>query len=330
MSRLDTLERNWLINGAFDLFQMVYSNAVNITGTLSYLNADMFRIAYTGIVTGVPTAVRSTNVPSNGKSLNSLNLRCQRNASAVTLSVQQRIASFDAIELSNQVVSLSTQYKFPVATQIQIILSVPTVIDNYTSEAVIYNQTVAVTADNNWNEFKHEAITLPNVAAGLAVRFNIILPSGTDGSVIDHLVTQIKLNKGYKSVGFSRAGGRFLDEVVLAQQFLEKSYDLSIDPATPSSNGLPDGQDLNLTSAASTNLYNATRPFATRKRSVPTLTFYAATSGVANNVSNSGGTNVALSGQIFTSQINRGYPVASVSQGAGASFYFHWLADARI
>lgn len=204
MSKLDSANRNILLNSSFPLFQR--GTTANLSTSMAYVGPDRFRVGYTGTVTGTPTCSQSTNVPTNGKSLNSLALVAQRNASTLDLMVAQRIESLTAVECSNEIVSLSFQYVSPVATQAIITIRVPTVADNYATSNVIYTQTLPLTVGAAFNLSSVEGISLPDVSKGFEVEIKLKLQNGTDASPVTHYITQIKLNRGRKALGYTMCG----------------------------------------------------------------------------------------------------------------------------
>lgn len=238
--RLDRLEKNYIINGAFDYFQRATA-ATNLTAnTFAYLTADRFQFTYTGTMTGTPTSGRSTDVPSNGLSLYSHQFISRRNASTSFLRTQHRIEAANAREIAGSVVSLSVWVKPETATTLRLRMATPTVIDTFgTLNADAVNTTAAIT-NSGWQQVKFENLSIPaNANNGLMMQIDFESASGTDGANTNHYITQICLNKGSSAVNdFCRAGRDIGDELRLCQRYYQKSYLLEDAVPTASAYGI--------------------------------------------------------------------------------------------
>src|SRR5882724_130973 len=98
--RADRQERNLLINGGFATWQRAGATAaVNTTTSLTYAGPDRWKVMHTGTFTGTPNVIRDTTIPNNSFPY-SLKHTFQRNASAATLTYEQRVESFLSAEVS--------------------------------------------------------------------------------------------------------------------------------------------------------------------------------------------------------------------------------------
>lgn len=318
MSKADIASKNILINGGFTLFQR-NGSSVNLSTTPTYVGADRFRLSYSGTVTGTPTSTKSTDVPNN-KTRNSLKLISQRNASDSSVICAQRVESLNASESVGEVVSKSGWCKSPTATSVTLIIRVPTLQDNYTSSYVAHTQTVSVVADNTWQLFKFEAITLPDVSNGFEVEISLNSPVGTDAAPVEHLLSQLKLNHGYKASGFSRAGRNVQEEILLCQRYYEKSS--SLDVAVTAGETLTSHYFLQLSGGQAFAV-----AFKAIKRAIPVCQ-YVSTSGAVGSMRNE-------SSSVDTAQTPQrvsqtGFSMYNGTGAGGVIWAFHWYADSEI
>jgi hypothetical protein len=324
--RLDRLDKNYLINGGLDFFQRGgASGAVNLSTTPTYVAADRFKMSYTGTVTGTPNTQRVTSTLNPSKSKYAVQLTGQRNASTLTFTMEQRIEGIEAREPAYVGSASFSLWVFtPISgCSVRLTLNAPTVEDNYTSVTQLSQQTSATTITaSTWTKITFNNLTIPSTASnGLAVVVDLQIPSGTDGSAQNHLMTQLMLNAGSSASDFARSGRNFTQEYSFCQRYFEKSYDVDTSPGTATTAGV---HFFDVT-ANSINNADIAVWYAVPKRVAGTITAYDA-AGNVNKITNSTGNNQSTF--TFTTPGTRRL-VLSV-QAATSFAEFHWTADAEL
>lgn len=269
--RIDGLDRNYLMNGAFDYFQRGV-DILTVAGVPSYYAPDRWFI---NTANQAFTVKRSTDVPALSKSKYSLEYNTVSPIGGIdrVMWTDQKIESIFARELSNKPISLRFNYKSPSANQIRVWIRKATLEDNFAGLTTIYDQTFSISNDSSWNEFKLEDIALGDVSTGLmisvAYQNTVNLVSGS------HLLNDIKLNIGTKAQEFSLAGRDTTEELLLCQRYFEKSYDA--DDAVGSITGL---SQYNMMVNVN-GFVQQTFLFKSPKRTAPIATFYSPVTGNA-------------------------------------------------
>lgn len=308
--------KNYIMNGAFDFFQRSVSNAVTLTTTASYATADRFRVKYSGTVTGTPQTTRSTQVPSGSIAPYSLQFNSQRNASAVSLFAAQRVESVYTKEISGKTLFAGIKVKSIAATGIRLVVRTPSAADNYTSTTEVYNQTKTIAADNNWQTVIFDSMNI-SIMNGAEVEVELICPSGTDGVVVSHYITEFFWGT---SPSFERFEPRVDSELRAVLRYYEKSYQQSTVPGTVDSVGQMYCVNVSAATAGWTTMF-----FKQVKRTIPTVNVYAASSGAIGNVT-IGGSNVAASVQA----ISESNCFISVGSGTNQGVSFHFTVEAEL
>lgn len=237
--RIDNIDKNYLINGGMDYWQRFISPApfsgVSMTTSWTYLNADRWAQQYVAAGMGAtPASCSSLTVP-NQLSKYSMNFIVTPTMTSAEVDMRQRIEARFASELSGQVVSFGFMINSPSATQMIMELWTPQGPDNYTTENMIYTQTVAFPT-GSWQQVKFENITLPSVVNGLEVRFRLTNWTGLSGPY-NVYVTQFGLIKNSTFDGFNRHGGTVVTELRSCLRYFEKSYNLEVNPGTITNDG---------------------------------------------------------------------------------------------
>lgn len=292
--RIDRLDKNYLMNGAFDFWQRGgVSGTINTSTSLVYQSADKWRMSHTGTFTGTPAIGRDPTAPDAAYPYVAKHT-FRRNASAATLTYEQRIESNISSELAVAgFASFSIQSIPLVAGTIRLTILTPTVIDDHTSQTQNYQSSVAVTA-GVWNDVMFPAIPMPAAAnLGLAVRIEYILPSATDGSVQSFYWSRAMLNAGKQCSTFQRYGGSYDRELLGVQRYVEKSYDLDVNPGTNAAAG---GRQTTHQAVTGTGFVQVTFGLCVRKRlnSGITATVYSQ-NGASGNIQLDNATNLAAS-----------------------------------
>ncbi len=110
------------------------------------------------------------------------------------------------------------------------------------------------------------------------------------------------------------------DELVLAQRYFEKSYDLTVDPGTINANGRI-VEKANRPTTTTGPFYG----FLTRKRVAPTITLFSSTTGASGFVDNNGdkAATIQIAGQTGVDSIN-------ITAGTISDLRYHFTADAEL
>ena len=292
MNRLDTVQQNMICNSGLDLWQRSGSSAaINLTTTPTYSAPDRFKVSYAGTVTGTPQIVcEAVTIPNYSK-------RCakvtyQRNAGTFTAIFEQRIEAADAKRLAMYgFASLSFQLNLPntlAGVTARATLLTPSLEDNHAVQNTMLGpNTVAVaTGTASFGQVKFENLAIAAQAIlGLAVKIEVVVPTGTDGSTQSMYIGQIMFNPGKTCSGlYLPAGRNFSDEIMMCRRFYEKSFALDTQPANGS-----DGTSFVDPSNTWTHLIaidngGATavqerKVFKTTKRAAPAMSFYGNSSG---------------------------------------------------
>lgn len=326
--RLDRLERNVLINGGFDFFQRG-TGALNLSTSALYVSPDRFRMSYSGTVTGTPTASRSALVP-NLASRYSSNVSLRRNGTTATIRWEQRI---EAAELYDMAVLLkgcfSAQF-YPTAVSgatARLTLNAPAALDNYTSVSQIYQSSEVALTSSAWTLASFSDVALSSaIVNGLAVVWEILLPSATDGAAVDYYMAQAMAHAGSKMSAFVRQGKSVSEELENCQRFYEKSYQIEDAPGSITGSG----QMYFRTTFGGTGagvIPNV--QFSTRKRSNPAMTAYNPDTGSTGQMRDgTAGANRTVS----LANSERSFRVDSSDAGvvSGNVHTFHWVADAEL
>lgn len=144
--------------------------------------------------------------------------------------------------------------------------------------------------------------------------------NGADSNTNDFRITGVQLEAGSFATEFEYRD--FATELALCQRYYEKSYDIGTALASVTTVGSYEFR--NIESGSSNNVW--TIPFKTRKREVPTITFYNSTTGGTTTWRGSTGANLAVSAE-NTSESSF---AASVTPGSFEYVNGHWTADAEI
>jgi hypothetical protein len=331
--RIDRLERNALINGAFDYNQRAGTAATNTSGTRTYI-LDRWLSAHTGTYTGTPNVRRHASSPDQ-KTQWCLRHDFRRNAASGTLTHEQRIESLHAVELvQSGKMSVSFKVNSPVAgATAQIIILQPTALDTHTSQTTLLTSGAQALTQSAWTEvkFENQSISTSQAANGLAIQLVITLPSATDGSDQSMLIAQAIANSGAKASSFVRAGRSAQEELMLCQRYYEKTYDTNVATGTSTTVGAIMGGE-----TASASYGSVSFPYKVQKRIIPTIFAWdevgnGGATGKATTRSAGGmvaTNNLAVSGQ-YIGVSNTSIWVSNTS-GAAALVVAHFSANAEI
>lgn len=267
--RLDLLDKNYIINGAFDFWQR-HTNTTAVDGVPAYYCADRWKLS---AINQGQAVLRSTDVPANSFATYSLEWSAtiaNNNRRCIT---EQRIESVFAKELANKYVSFGFDYKSQSAIQMTVKLSYANAADNFAAVTQIYSRTFSISAAGAWASDAEEDILMPTNAKNgvvLSIEFH-------DMSVLSsasHKLTNIKLNQGSKVQNFSYSGRDYFEELMRCQRYYEKSYTLDTPPGTVTNAGI-------LGAAVPVGNPGVQYPFKVMKRTAPTMAFYNSITGAS-------------------------------------------------
>jgi hypothetical protein len=115
-------------------------------------------------------------------------------------------------------------------------------------------------------------------------------------------------------------------EILRAQRYYEKSYDINTDPGTITNQGA-----IVVEHNIAGTFLKLQKAFASKKRDVPTMKWWSNNSGNVDNVyDNVGSVDVAVSNELYQGEHSTGLAVASASLAGGAILSGFYTADAEI
>lgn len=328
---------NRLINGSMRIWQRQNSGSAALTNGL-YGFDRWFHVNQTAGVTISQVAAAEDTTP--------FMLRItQPNASAQRFGVGQWIAGKNCIDLRGQAVVLSARVRCSNSTTLRYAILQWT----GTEDAPGYAST-AIDPVSDWtngtitvgNFFKNTTTTL--LAAGsIALTANTLTSitalTGTLGSSFNNLIilfwtdstqaqnstldiSKVKLERGSTATTFEARPDVVLD----CAEYYEKTYDLTVAPATATNTGII---GFRAPFSSGTNTPQAGFAFTVRKRISPTVTVYSPNTGTAAKWYNNSGTADVDATVQFTGQTGfSAYTSGSVSEGQ--LLIFHYAADAEI
>ena len=322
--------RNFLINGAFDLWQrgtsLTIANGANTNATI-YL-ADRWYVKNSLGTNGVITfsqqtggvngstygaKVLITSVPTAGQTNGTELYQTIDNPTSMMLYGQT--ASFNAsVKAFGNVNQVGCQFFYK------------------TSEARVdtsigSEQTVAVTTGGFANcTINGQALGTTQTTSGvigIRVRITGVSTGNTYDASNGFQVEQASVNLGSVAFPFQRAGNTIGGELNLAQRYYEKSYDLTVAPGTSSNAAGSVG--FATPESTQTSIYI---PFKVTKRiSAGAGTIYSTntgTSGKAYNVT--GGVDVTAT----AANVGMNGMITNPTETDGNQITFHWILDADI
>ena len=344
----DRFSKNFIINGAFDIWQVGTSfSALNAATFI----CDMWK--YTQVNDGsMNISQESTIVPTvaNGSTFKSnYSLKINPNVADTSIAHDQyahfytRIEGYNYRRLKDRIATLS----FWVRSNKPGIYCV-----NFGNNGNDRRYTIEYTINNidTW-EKKIVSLTFNQTGGtesytndvGLSIIF--VLACGTDRQVaanswiatglatsnqvnfMDNVsntfyIALVQLELGSVATDFEY---RSIDqELAMCQRYYEKSYDLANAPGSAPING-----EVVFVKGASGILYYIPQQFTVRKRIDPAFTVYAASSGTIHKIRNlTSNTDIAATESAGGYGESGSYFSATVT--AGSVYAYHWVADARL
>lgn len=350
--RIDRIDRNHIINGAFDFWQRASSYSYGGTGAIrSYFGPDRFAssVSTTNSRSG-PAVTRSTSVPSLAQSgFNGLYSFQYTQNNTLTLinsdyfvPLQYVVEGYDYARLhGGKSVCLNFWFKstitglYPISLQSGAGRAYVTQF-NYTTANTWQYIAVPFLTDTTGGAFDNGAglyiNILPQAVASLQTntlgswQTSAAFATSSGVQILANAslvfnITQISLTEGpgLDSTSFSRAGRSIGDELRMCQRYYEKSYDLDVVPGTATSGGRE-----SYTAVTAFHRHSAT--FRTTKRSTPTLGIWSV-NGVADTANRDAGTTTPIGSPLSSA---KGFSVQGPSHTGSVEYGFNWSADAEI
>lgn len=332
--RIDRIEKNYLINGGMDFAQRdPYASGEAISTTPTYVSLDRWLVSYTGTVTGSVTSSRLGLAPTLATDYSG-RVVLRRNGTAGTIRWEQRVEADSMRELMVALkASFSAQfYTAQSGITVRLTLNAPTAKDNYTSVTQVYQSAATALTASQWNLVKFEGLTLPStIQYGLAVVWEFILPSATDGASVDYHIAEAMMNAGPAVGSFARHGRTYADELRACQRYYEKSYGLSIAPGAASQAGTA-AMFFVMPGDATRLVVTANSNFQAYKRVAPVISLFSASSGSESVLSAYNGANsVNVTSYSSGSQNSlTNYVQLSGSATSGLFYQANWVANAEL
>lgn len=303
--RVDKLEANLIINGAFDFWQRGTSFT---SGNPQIYTSDRWVFGRDAF-TAASTATRQSG-PTNGSTYC---LRMQRNdgtSSTARMYVFQMIELEIAKRLAGQTVQLSfkarrssgfsgTTFRAKVVTGNSATQQTTSTYFNsgITGMANTTNE-FTITSTSSFDTYSMSAI-VPAGTTHVVIDFSY-LPSGT--AATDYVeFTDVMLNVGDVAAPFVYFNKTLAGELISCQRYYEKSYNLDTAPGTATGPSRPGG--LGSIARPDNNVF-AVNPFKVTKRAIPTVVFWdtdiaSTTIGTPNQI----GANGAMFGGSFIGSV---------------------------
>lgn len=308
--RIDRLEQNYFINGAFKYFQR--GTNIAIPGGIAYTTADRWRIGFNAPLTN-PVSFQSGTIPSGGIAKHSLTLQVDVAGTGGDVQTQQRIESIFARNLVKAgKLSLAVQVATDSASQCDLDLRYASTEDNFSTLVPIITQPFSIIPDGAGGSvfatLKIEDLVVPSgVLNGLQlqIRFYNFTINGA-GKV--HRIYQPMLNAGSVALDFNHASRNLVEELILCQRYFEKSEDINDSSAAAATKLFK--------IAASNAEGDNDEAFKVRKRVVPIVTILGGTSNIST------GSITRVSEARFAWNFN--------TPGGNNNYEFHYRADAEL
>ena len=203
-----TLSPNYLINGAFDIWQR------GTSGFTSGYFADRW------FLNGSNNGARSTDVPNNNFAYSA----AAWNASAAYAGITQRLESADAKNLVGKYVTVSGWFKRTGTTNggtLNINMDYPNALDNYSSTTYVGSVTWASTAPStSWVRYSATfTMPVPNQAVN-GIQFSFT-HNGSSGNNLGGLWTGLQVEVGTTATSFRRNQNSTQSELATCQRYYQ-------------------------------------------------------------------------------------------------------------
>jgi len=345
----DIDKRNYIINGGMDFFQRTTSNAGVVT---SQHIADRFRWSVGNMDNLIVTLTRSTTIPTLAES----GFQGTYSFKVDTTTVETAIADDESVTISYNMEGYDyAQLKGKAVTLSFWVRSTKTGIhcvsfkNNGSDRSYVAEYTVSLT--DTWEKKTITLVINPtggtdNFTNGTGLRISWCLISGSDfhttanawqtGNFIatasqvnsldstsnDFFLTQVQLTVGARSLPFKRSGESITGELILAQRYYEKSYD--VDTALASVTNAGAHLFRSVVSHLEVIRYTVT------KAGLPAVAFYNPATGAAATWRDTTASANRAAAIDASSSGHTGVACALTGTVAGNSVIGHWRADAEL
>lgn len=358
--RIDDIQPNIIINGAFDYWQRVVGNTVNLTGTLQVRNADRVLSGVAGSTSKAYSVVRSTDVPTFAQAgfpapyslLATVTTPCATFSDPADYAIifDSRLEGYDYALVHGQVCTFGFWFKASVAGLYSFAVNSVSFTRNYTSS---FNVPVG-------SVWQYVTITLQfetpvagyDFVNGVGFEFAIASVGGstwvtpnlntwqsspryqafgavnwmaTNGATVQ--IAMLSLTKGPFGLPqgfFHRRANSINEELLLCQRYYRKSYEIGVAPGVAAGQGL----DIFTESTAQVGGFNWDLPM----RAAPALLCFGpdGAAGGVYRVQAGGASNTGWTG--FQGVHSRGW--TSIVGGSGlnspGSVNLHYTAEAEL
>jgi len=319
--------KNYLINGAFDLWQR-QTSATIANGSSSYVAADRWYVKNGLGTSGVITMSQVTGTLPGSKYGCSVQITTAPTASQANVTeLYQVIENPMSIDLINQSISASMYVKAlgnvnQVGIQFAYATSEikPTLF--FGTEQLVTVNSSGFTLASLLNQNSGNTPTASGVI-GIRVRITGVSSGNLYALNNGFVVEQAEVNIGATAMTFARAGRYFGEEVALCQRYYEKSYDIGTAPGTVVDTASWWSIGTNVTGGLLVSV-----GFKAEKRASPTVTGINPVSGGASWETSTNSASIASS--ILTVGLGSVTIGTSVTPAAQTAYKIHWTADAEI
>ena len=358
--RIDKLENNHLINGAFDFWQRGTSFTFGPATNGGNYYADRWRGDFNSVTNSTLTMSRSTDVPTTSttnptySALATVTLAGTQNASSYLLPFTQYMEGTFFKNIHKNTITLQFWIKVSIAGTYGIALR------NWAQNRS-YATTFSVSAANTWT-FISKVIQLDQAGTwvtdntgALAIYIasysgstfqvpsndswqsgNYISASGITNWFVTGATVQVSEVAIYKgdlgnsvstssSTSFKLAGRTPAGELALCQRYYEKSYDVNIAPGSTGYNGT----QVMWPPVTFSNAPTLSVSFKVNKRAIPTAVSWNPRTGASGSIDNTS-TSTANTGSTY--YINEAHytPLFTGNITLGQLMNWHWTADAEL
>ena len=230
--------RNFLINGAFDLWQR-NTTGTNANGAKAYVSADRWYAPNNLGASAVVTLVQVAGVQAGSTYGAKVYVSTAPSSPSTGAVLVQLAETSTSLQMYSQTVSAAAYVKaFGNVNQVTLKIPYNTSQASALSPSSLGSNTCTVNS-STFTLCKVEGVsvsTTPTVSG--VVGFSITATGVSTGNVSDinqgFIAEQAILNLGSTAATFVRAGAEFGEEVRMAQRFFQKSYDLATSVGTAS------------------------------------------------------------------------------------------------
>lgn len=141
----------------------------------------------------------------------------------------QRIESIFSKQFSGNKVSLGFQYKTDGCDEVRVKLQHPTLVDDFSSTTILFNQTIPIVGDDTWREVVLEGIDIIDASRGLQVHLVFIT---NDTGTITTKMAKLQINLRPTLEPFTLFGRDTVDDKMYCKRYFETKGDWRFNGAT--------------------------------------------------------------------------------------------------